>query len=475
MTVNLITLVAFVGGFLGLIALAVALVRRGELHLGPGQRPDDRIVQQPDDAESVDTYLDRMAVEMRLPAGDTADIRAELLDHLADSIAALESEGFDHQAAVREALGRLGPPVELGRQLRAAHQTTGRLFAGAGGGVLAAGGGFFLGYIGAAAAGFVVILVIALAGSLLSRLGVPVPNLSTDPNGSAIGNGLYLAFVLAGAAAVSMRFAVRVSAGLGRRSPRGAAVFWAVAGIVVFGTWVIFGIRGQQSWVGAAVAPAVPVAAALGALYRIDRPMPHVGRWALVVAVAAIVILELGIGLVSSVAITSSGATVEPVAVSQPDFHFDHAAPIAPAEWLPAGATLADDYVESPDGAGQASSYFLAVHPDKASPDPIPLTQILASWHDLRFEAWHAYPNWAPDSPIGVDTSYPSPFVIEPAIIQGDRLDADFHFQRLRDGRDWWFVVTGVGPDGHRYRFSDGHNGWTPFNGSVWDWITAPQ
>jgi hypothetical protein len=65
--------------------------------------------------------------------------------------------------------------------------------------------------------------------------------------------------------------------------------------------------------------------------------------------------------------------------------------------------------------------------------------------------------------------------VIEPAIVNGDTLDAGFNFEKLRDGRDWWFFVTGVGPDGNRYRLSDGHGGWTPFNGSVWDWITAPQ
>jgi len=472
MTLNLLTLVAFVGGFLGLIALAIALVRRGELHLGPGQMPDDRIVQHADGAESIDVYLDRMAAEMRLPAGDTADIRAELLDHLADSIAALEAEGFDHQAAIREALGRLGPPVELGRQLRAAHQTTGRLFAGAGGGVLAAGGGFLLGYIGAAAAGFVVILVLALAASLVSRLGIPTPNLST-PDGNAVGNGLYLTFVLAAGAAVSMRFAVRVSAGLGRRSPRGAAVFWTVAGVIVFGSWAVFGIRGQQSWVGAAVAPIVPIAAAFGALFRIERPMPHVGRWALVVAIGAIAILELGYGLLLSAGVTTSGATFEQGA-SQPDFHFDHAAPIAPAAWLPAGAIAGNDYSET-GGIGHASSYFLAASPDQASQAPIPLTGVLAGWHDLRFEAWHASPNWEPNSPIGVDTSYPSPFVIEPAIVNGDTLDAGFNFEKLRDGRDWWFFVTGVGPDGNRYRLSDGHGGWTPFNGSVWDWITAPQ
>ena len=224
----------------------------------------------------------------------------------------------------------------------------------------------------------------------------------------------------------------------------------------------------------AAAAPAGPIAAAFGALYRIDRPMPHVGRWALIIAIGAIAVLELGFGLVSSAGVTSSTSNDLQGAIPQ-NLHLDHASPIAPAAWLPAGATLVDDYVETSDGIGHASSYFLAVPPDQASQAPMPLTGILAGWHDLRFEAWHAYPNWEPTSLIGVDTSYSSPFLIEPAVVHGDTLDAGFNFEKLRDGRDWWLVVTGVGPDGIRYRLGDGHNGWTPFNGSVWEWITAPQ
>jgi len=32
-----------------------------------------------------------------------------------------------------------------------------------------------------------------------------------------------------------------------------------------------------------------------------------------------------------------------------------------------------------------------------------------------------------------------------------------------------------VGPDGHRYRMGDGRGGQSNFNGSAWDWLTAPQ
>jgi hypothetical protein len=36
-------------------------------------------------------------------------------------------------------------------------------------------------------------------------------------------------------------------------------------------------------------------------------------------------------------------------------------------------------------------------------------------------------------------------------------------------------VLTGVAPDGQRYRLDHGGGGTTTFYGSVWDWLTAPQ
>src|SRR5665811_1597175 len=119
------------------------------------------------------------------PAADVAEVRAELADHVHDSIATLEAEGFEREAAIREALGRLGPPAELGRQLRAAHQSTRRLLAGAGGGVFAAGGGLVLGYLGGAALALLLALVLAAVAAVLTLVGVRLPDITSSSSGYA--------------------------------------------------------------------------------------------------------------------------------------------------------------------------------------------------------------------------------------------------------------------------------------------------
>jgi hypothetical protein len=43
-----------------------------------------------------------------------------------------------------------------------------------------------------------------------------------------------------------------------------------------------------------------------------------------------------------------------------------------------------------------------------------------------------------------------------------------------RDGPVWWVVLTGMGPDGTRYRLSDGRGVKIDFVGTGWDWLTAP-
>jgi hypothetical protein len=45
----------------------------------------------------------------------------------------------------------------------------------------------------------------------------------------------------------------------------------------------------------------------------------------------------------------------------------------------------------------------------------------------------------------------------------------------MRDARSWYVLLTGVAPDGHRYRLGDGTQDTTDFNGTVWDWLTAQQ
>jgi hypothetical protein len=464
--ISLAYLIAFIGGFGAFLIAAVALVRRSERRLGTG-RPTPHPPAQPgtDGQEQISAYLDRMSAELALPAADEAEVRAELADHIHDSIASLEAEGFEPERAIREALGRLGPPAELGRQLRVAHQSTRRLLAGAGGGVFAAGGGFVLGYLGGLALALPAFPAVFVMGAFLAQVGVPVPDITSHDGGNTINSLLYVA-ALAMAVATATRYAVRTSAGLSRRAPRTVAVFWAVAGAIVFGWLAIFGMRGPQSWPSVALELCIPLVAVASAFVRIDRPMPHVGRWAVIVTAISLTFLFLGTVAISGSSSSVSAApdlAVCPVSDQstscQPDLGLDTVAPMAPAAWLPAGTFTGGGWRSDPASGG------LRV-------DDTIDGQILPNWTDLRYEAWHSLPM---DEPGLIDARYSTPFAVQPAVLNGNSLSAVFHFERLRDATWWEVFLTGVGPDGHRYRIGGGGGGDSFFNGSAWDWLTAPQ
>lgn len=466
MTVDLLA-ISLSCGFFALVVAALLLVRRSERRLGRGPgAPSAPSMPGPDGGtDPIAAYLDRMGGELALPAADVAEVRAELADHLLDSIESLEAEGLDRETAVREALGRLGPAAELGRQIRAAHQSTRRLLAGAGGGVFAAGGGFVLGYIG----GGLVVVALALAVSGvtagLAAVGLRLPDLLADPTGGS-SNSILIALAVAIAAWVATRYAVRTSASLSHRTPRAVAVVWAVAGGLVFGWWALFGLSGPQSWPVVAAELCIPVAAVAGAFVRIERPLPRAPRWAIVVGLIAFIAVPLLVfAPISSHGSGSASGQATPFQMS--DLHLDTVAPMAPAEWLP-GAGITDDGWVTESGAAVMDAQSIS------GPSTLPIGPALANWRDLQFEAWHALPMDG-SGPGGIDTRYTSPFEVQPAALHGDSLQATFEFERLRDAGSWWVLLTAVGPDGHRYRLDVGYSDFTTFNGSAWDWLTAPQ
>jgi hypothetical protein len=104
----------------------------------------------------------------------------------------------------------------------------------------------------------------------------------------------------------------------------------------------------------------------------------------------------------------------------------------------------------------------------------MPMATALAKWSDVRVEAWHGMSGNDSNS-WGLDPRYSSPFATEPANVHDDSVDASFRFGQWRDTKSWWLILTGVGPDGNRYVLSVGGGGSSSFNGSVWDWLTAPQ
>jgi len=461
-----IALLGYVVVLGALLIAAVWLVRRSERRLGAGPDAHAAPTQLATDVTSeITAYLDRMTGELALPAADVAEVRAELADHLQDSIASLEAEGLDRDSAIREALGRLGPAAELGRQLRMAHQSKRRLLAGVGGGVFAGGGGFVLGYLGGIMLALFAALALALATPLLAAVGLRLPDITSgDHSGNAV-NSIFLAVATAIAAGAATRYAVRTSASLSRRTPRSVSVFWAVGGGLGFGWWAIFGMRGAQSWPSVAIELCVPLVAVVAAFVRIERSMPHVGRWALFVGLVAVV----GSGLLFAVAGSVSSSVINTIG-EQPDLHLDSVAPAAPAAWFPEDVNFGGGW--GSDSASGGTQVSLELNPDLGGPA---IAAILANWREVRFEAWHALPMDMPGLLAGIDTRYSSPIEVQSASLSDTSFEAVFHLERFRDSGSWWIVLTAVGPDGHRYRLESGMGGDARFNGSAWDWLTAPQ
>jgi hypothetical protein len=463
-------------GAVALVIGVLALMRRSERRLGPG--PGAPSAPSTPGAggttDPVAAYIDRMSGELALPAADVADVRAELADHLNDSIATLEAEGMDRESAIREALGRLGPAAELGRQIHAAHQSTRRLLAGAGGGVFAAGGGFALGYL---AGGFMVsALIIGLAAvtGVLAAVGLHLPDLLNDSHGLG-GNAMIVVLATAIAAYAATRYAVRTSASVSHRTPRTVAAVWAVVGGLGFGWWALFGLHGYQTWYIVAAELLIPVAAVAGAFWRIERGLPQAGRAVLAMGLVAFIVLPLGLFAVAGAPSISVSSTGEATSFQMSDLHLDTVAPMAPTKWLPEAEIISGDYaVDYASGLTVVTASRIG-GPMQSTPDAtLPIQPLLSNWRDIRFEAWHAIPI-EQEGPGGIDTHYTSPFAVQPATLQGDSLNASFLFQKYRNAGSWWVVLTAVGPDGHRYRLDIGGGTSTDFSGTAWEWLTAPQ
>jgi hypothetical protein len=463
----MIILLGYFGGLAAFLVATVLVVRRSERRLG-GDTPGASAASRRETGDPVSAYLDRMTAELRLPAADVSEVRAELADHLADSIASLEAEGLETDGAIREALARLGSADELARQLRAAHQSTRRLLAGVGGGVFAGAGGFVIGYFGGSFLLLLLALVVYAVAAVLSAIGIPLPDLSGGDRTGGTVNSLLLAFSVAIAAGTATRYAVRTSAGLSRHAPRSVAGFWAVALGLGFGAFALFGVRGPQTWPGVAAEACIPVVSVGAALVRIDRPMPHVGRWALVLGLLSIVGSLLMLGALSVGSFSSSSSSDQAVSYQLSDLHYDTVAPAAPTTWLPNGS-LNDGGWSWSDSTGTGLGVSTV-----AGEGGVPPAAVLANWDAIRFEAWHMVPFDKPGPPV-VDTHYSSPFAVQPATRNGTDLSAVFHFEKMRSSVYWEVFITAIGPDGLRYRLVDCGGGESTFNGSAWDWLTATQ
>jgi hypothetical protein len=431
-----------------------------------------RAAEPPATSPEAAAYLDRVDSALGLPPEVRAEIRAELSDHLDDSIEALEGEGLDRARATREALARLGRAEELARQLRAAHQSTRRLLAGAAGGVWSAGVGMVQGY-----------LVVLGLFAICFDLGIVLFQKPIEQAGSAW-LGIHLGpsdleattALLCGMAWVPAfiagRRCVRASARLSRRKAMQLRGFWVSAGVAVLGWLVMFHLRIQQSWLVVPVELAVPLAFAAGALVKPDANV-HLPRSRSKLALLPAAML-VG-GLLMGAAMPDYGLKDVPDGPGEGTLGYDR---VAPEVWIPCGPVLppvgTDGRCPFPLGGGsQVIGDFSGPWAGQWLVDGLkgaPLTAI-------RIELWRARASnslWfsSDGNPFTLDATVSAAELVEPATLDGFlRIPADLGTHRQRR---WLMFVTGVAADGNRYRLGDATSFSTPFTGTVWDWLTAP-
>jgi hypothetical protein len=449
-------LVAAIAVIIVLLIVWLTWPRVQDAGRGPSQPPN--LPQHATDyLASVDRALD-------LPAELRTDIRAELADHLVDSMTALEAEGVEPDRAAHEAVARLGNAEDLARQLRAAHQTTRRLLAGAAGGVFQAGVGFIGGtFLGAGLVLIGVLFVGLLVGGPLKQ---PVDFVAArlpafDWNyGSLAANSAFSAAIYCVAAWMASRMGVKALARGSRRSVKSVRYWWAAWGALVLGWLVLFVATAQQSWIAVAVELAVPLAFVAGAVVKTEASLGGAARK----LVAVLVVMGLVTPLLlmngsSSSSESSNGYTVDTTAQMAA---FDRVAPSWTGESMPSIVEADDGTIE---GASRIERTFSADRTARKS-----FTQI-------QFELWRAV--HYDGAPIDArweqvpDPGYSTPFAVQPATQVNGRLAVSFDLGHIR-ASNWLLFVTGIGPDGHRYRLAFYPESYvTSFDGTVWDWFTA--
>jgi hypothetical protein len=465
MTVNYLGLFATVAVLLILMAGSVWLDGRS----GRREAKENEVERSAASRElppAVEEFLSDLEGHLDMPGPVRAEIRLELADHLEDSIAAIESEGLDQDRATREALARLGRPEELARQLRHAHQSTRRLFAGAAGGVFQAGVGVvwgaFIGYAALVLA-FVVgaILLNTALKPPLDFLAAHLPHVSTEQQNLATG----IAFGAASAwfpAFLAARFGARACSRLSRRSMKSVGRAWALVGLLGIGFVVLFVYTAQQSWLVVPLELLIPVAFVAGALFKTGSTISiHGGKVAVAVAAVIAVVLPLGLFAVTS---SSSGSPWISDG-KQESLRWDQVAP----SWT--------DPTTGPGIVGYASGNVST----SGFPGVIDRTfqvqdqATVAQFRDVRFELWRGVPfSGAPDWTMDYvpDPSYTTPFATQPATLVGGTIPVRFDVSHSRANR-WLLFMTATGPDGRRYRLNWPEPITTSFNGTVWDWLTA--
>ena len=424
-------------------------------------------------AAALARYLEQMRAGLDLPEGLADDAVQEIADHVEDTRRALAEEGLEADAAVREALARLGSPTELAGNLRRAHQSRRRLLAGAAGGVFSIPAGTILGAL-------MGLLAFLPALWVLDRM----PDLN-GPIGDVIRRPIPRALLYMVALFVAARTAVAVCTAVSRRRPSSIGWLVALLGTPLIAAWVLFIDRQYQSWPYAVAEMLVPAAFAAGAFLRVNGSrigLPN-HRWRVT---AAIMCFGVVAGLLAGLTLPLSARDVMTPWTSQGRVvsNLDVAGPLVPQSMLPSPMTIDEHGMQLFCHHEGADQFDCQLRPSAYSFDAEAMAAAIkddTEWSDYRIEVWPGiidYQTGASYASGGIvpGASRPAISILvdkDGALPYTPLVEGAFRLPPRRDGPAWWILVTAQGPDGNRYRLTDGTSAVVLFEGTLWDWLTA--
>ncbi len=403
---------------------------------------------------ALDGYLDVLASALELPSDEQLEVRDEIGAHLLDLRSELIEAGLTEEAAIQEALRRLGPPDVLGREMTRARQTRRALLAAVGGATWAATGAAFRGLV----LGIAAVTVLAVAGMLVMAVAT---RLFGDGTWTVADAGWYTVLAVATfwvAAWFAGRTLVSAAARRSHRPAERIRAWAAVIGGTLVAWLALIWFTAPQNLFSVMALGLVPAVFVAAALTGSDRPIER-SRHARVASLALFATVAIAVPLLVWVAATpvqtqgqlsSAGG---PYASMQELLHaigFD-----LPGRFVPDLPELGTTNMQVDHGLVTGSIEGVA-----------PVT---ARWHDLRLEAWRAT-----QSGGEIDRAFTAPFATAPMAVQSARLVGAVRVDRTRDVSQWVLVVTGIAADGGRDLIATVGGMNSTFTGSAWDWLTAP-
>jgi hypothetical protein len=403
----------------------------------------------------LDEYLDALRHELQLPAPQREEAIEEISAHVADAAADLVARGVAAADAERRVIARFGPPDRLADALAAARRERWQLVTAAGVALRVTVRTGLWALLGS----WLVLIVAAIAGSLLARWAAGLIGWGLPDLGSGSTTNVVLGSLVAALAAYAVGRALPPPVALAARRRIAAVRPWILGlGCLATAGIGLFLIEAAYEPISVALTALLPAWFALGVLRPRLLPAWFPGNaraiGLVLLLVATLVILPLGL-------LASSGATVTTppqTAASLPTApNFERIAPLVDAE--------------DPLFAGTGSSWSGTTQTytwELAEPN------LLLGWSDVHVEVWAGL---GPEYVSGISSLDPA--VSRPlsrALV--DRSDPGVLTAELElpliPGRDHYLVaLVGTDPGGERWLLTQPEDALGRWSGSVWEYLTT--